>query len=154
MFTFEDQEIVKKAFLIALDRTLTRYIDPINRNSIQAFLLETAHLRNPITVLSNEGLDDLTHQIFTNGLLSEFVFALSFTFYTAWGESSSKLDGLIQSLTNGLTVSTERGSLIPKEITNRYRSGGTIQSLLVANTWLIPLLLVMTYYRESDRNPK
>lgn len=154
MFTFEDQEIVRKAFTIAMERTLARYVDPVNRNVVQTFLIETAHLRNPITTMSNEGIDDLVRQIFVNQTLIEFVLALSFSFYTVWGETGSKLSQLIESMVSGLAIESGRGSLIPPELSARYRSAESVELVLQANTWLIPLFLAMVYYRESDRTQK
>lgn len=147
-FTYEDQVVVSKAIRSAFRIVIRRYGEE-QRNSVILDIAGLAKIHQISLITTSKGLGSFSDQVFSAKVFRDFVFALSSTFYTHWGEAESKYDGLVESLTRANGIANKTRNFMDKKIMEEFDSLDETRVLLKSNEWLIPLLLVAAYYEDD-----
>jgi hypothetical protein len=110
--------------------------------------------QNPWELITQDGLQNLIAKTFMQAPLRDFVFSLSFTFFSRWGYSSENIAGLARQLAAGVAVADnlsanvqeiQRLNAVPKTLSERLCGQASAISLLEANKWLMVILMLQLF---------
>jgi hypothetical protein len=131
------------------------------RARIIEFVGHVVLAEKPYILVTPEGLDHAIGLVFENKYVVDFVHTLLFTFGSRWGMSQEKYEGLAANLAAGAApISLAPASLrsTPDALASRLASFPDAYSLLVANQWLVILLLLQAFVsatlQQAPNKPK
>jgi hypothetical protein len=142
-------------FVHALNRTVWIY-----RDSYQAVDLILSTIRNTAmeSIATQPGIDQITKLVFGDEVVREFMFTLQAQFFSQFAEFHQHWRDMIGDIATALTGSPagieidEQLNLVPEEISGRMFTQKHMQSLLLANNWLIMYILVALWGRTYSHD--
>lgn len=147
-FTYDDQMVAAKAIRSAFRVVIRRYGDD-PRSSILADVLGLAKVRQISLLTTVEGINKFSNEVFGSVLLRDFVFSLTTTFFTHWGESDLKYDGLVTSLARANGLTSRAANAMPSNIKEELSTFENVKTILEGNEWLVPLMLLAAYFEDD-----
>lgn len=147
--TTEQMVVVTSVFQESYEHTLsqvlgdTRY--PVLQFTAKIVLQNKAHM-----LVTEEGLLHAIALVFEHEAHRDFVFSLSFTFFSRLGEDEKHMHGLINNLARGVStsslvlpeVSLSDFNAMPTVLSARLATFFNAKQLLESNKWLVVLLLL------------
>lgn len=116
------------------------------QQKIQRFVLATVVSEKPFLLITPEGLDRAISLVFQDAVVRDFVLTLQYTFGSRWGMSQDKFEGLVANLAVGATPAARLSdSAMPNAIADRLTSTSDAYNLLLANSWLVILMLLLLF---------
>lgn len=101
----------------------------------------------PYMLVTPDGLTHAREMVFAYDIRRDFLFTLSFTFVSRLGMGSEYYQGMVKNLTDGIGVTSAGAELdaMPTEISERLTPAKEIGEVLMANRWLVMLLLIQLF---------
>lgn len=128
------------------------------RSRIIEFVARVVLSEKPYLLVTPEGLDHAIGLVFENKQVTDFVLTLLFTFGSRWGMSQDRYSALAANLAFGASPVTQQPNrAMPDALASRLASFADVYNLLVANQWLVILLLfqsLVSVATEQSNNPK
>lgn len=127
---------------------------------VASFWVTLVAVRKPYLMVTENGMKELTREIFTDASLSDFVLAFTSTFFMFWSADDAEKERLIDVMASSL--STDLGGIakfdsnmraMPRQASNHLASPKDIKALLVANSWILVLVLASTFMTYKDLMP-
>lgn len=127
---------------------------------VASFWLSMVATRKPYLVVTENGMKELTREVFTDASLTDFVLAFTSTFFMFWGADDAEKERLIDIASSSL--STDMGGLskyntnmraMPKQAASHLAGPQDIKALLTANSWIMVLCLASTFMKYKDLMP-
>lgn len=126
---------------------------------IQNFVTSVVLQEKPYLLVTPEGLTHAINLVFTQEAHRDFIFNLTFVFFSRWGGNEDAVQGLIANVARGATQTyidnkkqtyMDQLCAIPKEISTRLSAYSDVAALLTANKWLLMLLLLQLFIVAED----
>lgn len=141
----EAAEVFTEAYYHVLEN-----LDSTQQGSVQKFVAGLVLTEKPYLMVTPEGVQRAVATVFENESNRDFVFTLLYTFGSRWALSLDRFEGLCANLAVGLSpISQHAECLVPKAVADRLVSSSEIYRLLVANQWLVVLLLLQLFLKVS-----
>lgn len=149
-FDNDDMETVAGAFQVAITQTLAMYLDEAAREKIMMLCTKIVVEEKPWMWVSPEGVNHLDDLIMVEELTRDFIMALTFTFFSRWGEAKVKFTGLVDTLSWGCAVDNANAEdqsyvLMSKDLSARLSSQETVKKYLAANKWVVVMMLIKLF---------
>ena len=123
------------------------------KEKIQEFIIEFARNYTPYGLIKVDTIPEVVDHIFTVDSYRDFVWKLIFNFYSTVGLEKSENEMLCQVLSTSLDITDnsaeENVSLTPSELKKRSLDADTLYDNLIANKWLVVLVLLLLLYRRN-----
>lgn len=158
--TSEEMREVAQVFTESFDLVLERTADETARNKISKFIAEVALAKKPYLMVTAAGLQWNIGEVFTDDSKRDFVFTLFYVFSSRWGMSEEKYCSLAANLARGACPVSIGNQLngVPVAVSARLTSFEEAHDLLIANQWLVVLLMLQLFVRfdlqQQARKPK
>lgn len=126
------------------------------RQFMSAFILK----EKPYLLVTREGVERVMSLVFESPQVTDFVFTLLHTFGSRWGMSGERYSALCANLALSIVPHTTLPDcLVPNALASRLApSSEDTYRLLVANQWLVVLLLLQLFIsvslQQASHNPK
>lgn len=147
----EAAEVFNEAYLHVVANTAGD-----TRSRIIEFVAHVVLAEKPYLLVTPEGLDHAIGLVFENKHVTDFVHTLLFTFGSRWGMSQEKYEALAANLAAGaspLAPASDYRST-PIALASRLATFTDAYRLLVANQWLVILLLLQAFVSvPSQQSP-
>lgn len=113
---------------------------------IDSFLNDYIVQLNPVALMSNAALEDISDMVFRDEKVRDFVFEATFQIQARCEMEADRViskEAIVEALTRGLKLTDDRHhSLVPEVITSRLLNQGEIYNILLDNAWLVTCLLL------------
>lgn len=121
-----------------------------SRPRIASFVAEFCLRTKPYILVTPEGLAGAIETVFSDPRVTDFVLTLVHIFGSRWGMTQERLNSLATNLASGaaLPVTSELRS-IPNALASRLASFPDAYHLLVANPWLVVLMLLQLFFNAQ-----
>lgn len=133
---------VGESFERALQHVLNNTLGQTYTN-VNAFIANHVLRGKPWMLITAKGVEDAVNEVMGNAELQDFVLELTYTFGSYWGASSEKYAELANVLATSLGIQVEGAA--PKEVKERTSTPEQATSRLVANRWLMVLILMSLF---------
>lgn len=156
--TPEEMARVREVFMQAEEDAANCFLEEEEHLRVMTWRYETAVSMKPYLTLSASQLPTLTRSIFTDLVITDFLFDLHVKFTSRWAESDQAMNALHHNLARGLNVAAVRNlrtpadekaaeqmRLTPKEFTSRLSNKEDIVAVLDHNPWITMILLGNLY---------
>ena len=127
------------------------------RQHIQHFIANVILKEKPYLLVTEEGIQHAINLTFSDERTRDFVFMLSFTFFSRWGGTHQDIDSLSENLAIGVTHAYRGHPLnaVPTQIGDRLTSFEEAAQLISVNRWLIILLMLqLTITIEPEKEQR
>lgn len=120
---------------------------------VTAFVAGYVLTEKPYLLVTPEGLDRAISAVFGNEHVRDFVFTLHFTFGSRWGAALERWQSLCANLAlAAVPHSRVKLSAVPDALADRLAtSPDEAYNLLVANQWLVVLMLLQLFISLSPQ---
>lgn len=121
-----------------------------SRPRTASFVAEFCLRNKPYILVTADGLAGAIDTVFSDRHVTDFVLTLVHIFGSRWGMTQQRLNSLAVNLASGaaLPVTSELRS-IPNALASRLASFPDAYSLLVANPWLVVLMLLQLFFNAQ-----
>lgn len=112
-------------------------------SKLKMFIIETSRLEKPYLLVSDEGMERAIEIVFSNKMNRDLIFEINYRFFTRLGNKE-----VIKELIKTISFSNcfiNKQSLMPLVVSDRLPTEEQIQEKLLANPWLIILVLIPTF---------
>lgn len=113
---------------------------------IDSFLNNYIVHLNPVALMSNAALEDISDMVFRDEEVRDFVFEATFQIQARCEMEADRVitkEAIAEALTRGLKLTEDRShSLVPEVITSRLLKQSEIYNILLDNAWLVTCLLL------------
>lgn len=139
--------------------TIAKYPSVEHRNSLKELLAQITQAIMPTQVLTADGLAELQQLVFANAANRDFILSLVFVFFSRLAGSEQELVDLCEVLVRSVSsapLKTDVKSAIqatPTEVSSRLITSENALSLLLANKWLVVVLLVQLVVEATPPSP-
>ncbi len=123
---------------------------------IKEYLIKVGRGYTPYSLMTVSSIIDLTEEIFTSEPIRDFIWKLSFNFFSIFGYNKQTLDIVYDSLTHALNVcdnnaddESEQYSVTPKTLKDKLLDKEHIKGYLTNNKWILMLVLLILNYRRK-----
>lgn len=109
----------------------------------------------PYLLVTEEGIQRLISLVFADERNRDFIFTLSYTFFSRWGEDDLSVKGLAENLARGVSQASaiyganQDINAIPHEIAIRLTPNNVAKDLIESNKWLMIILLLQLFIAAS-----
>lgn len=127
---------------------------------VASFWLSIVAVRKPYLMVTENGMKELTREIYTDAAITDFVLAFTSTFFMFWAAEEGEKERLIEIVSSSL--STDLGGpakhnssmrAMPKQAANHLSGPQDIKALLTANSWILVMSLASTFMKYKDLMP-
>ena len=119
---------------------------PESRMDIQTYIGGIILLEKTYLLPTHEGIPRAIDLVFTKDNYRDFIFNLHITFFSRFGNTENEVSGLISNIARGIGLRNINPlNLIPNDINNRLINENTAIELLMANKWLVVLIMLQLF---------
>jgi len=141
-------------FVESFQNVLDSYSE-VPQTKVKEFVTDFARTRTPYAIFSPAGITSLVEHIFTVDIHRDFLWKLIITYFSTLGYDKVFHEKLCETLSFSLDVadklafsSDEDSTLTPEELTTRTLGADEIKDYLLANKWLVVLVLIQINYKR------
>lgn len=148
-------------FIEAFSLTIESYTEE-ESIKIKEFLASLGRSYNPYSLMTVSHVTDLIDLIFTKEDVRDFIWKLTFNFFSILGYDKGQYNKLCETLAFSLNVTdnykkttdlgrVEKGifSLTPDTLKSKLEDYETIKEYLIDNKWLIVITIIILNYRRQ-----
>jgi len=145
------EKTLGEVFNSSVQFTLNRYnADQEQRTAVIDFLVTVSSLMSGYNMLTPDSLSELRTLVFTDDVRRDFVLSLLTNFRMRYDPAPEASDGLCEQLAAAVAVTTSGDiELFPQELADRLLTEDVCQQTLIANKWVVVLVLINTYWSST-----
>lgn len=128
---------------------------------VASFWLSVVATRKPYLMVTENGMKDLTKDVFTDATLTDFVLAFTSTFFLFWAADDVEKERLIDVTSSSLSCDMGgpmkyRSDMraMPKQAASHLAGPQDIKALLTANSWIMIMCLASKFMTYKDLMPE
>lgn len=138
---------VGEALIQAMSHVLANTLGETNLR-VKEFVLSHVLKHRPWIMTTGAGASELEEIVFSDKEIQDFVLALTYTFGTYWGATPDKYKELSVVLGNSAGIQSE--GIVGNQVKERTEVPDRASTRLMANRWLMVLMLVSCFVEISD----
>lgn len=140
--TTEQMVIATSTFQESFQHVLGNYVGD-SRTHIQKFVAGVVLRQKPYMLVTEEGVQHAMKLAFGNEADRDFLFTLTYTFFSRFGETNEPVKGLATALARGVSIGSHNElSAVPEPLQKRLPVEVDVRAMLESNQWLMTLLMM------------